>query len=72
MNSIPMEKIQFLWESGQVDQLMELIVSETDLTYDETKRVVLFFEKYDKRHYDEKSIMTKNIMIKTQLLQNHM
>jgi len=54
MDAIPMEKIQSLWESGQIDRLLELIVSETDLTYDEAKRVVSFFEKYDNRHYDDK------------------
>lgn len=54
MDTIPMEKIQSLWESGQIDRLLELIVSETDLTYDEAKRVVSFFAKYDNQNYDEK------------------
>ena len=54
MDAIPMEKIQHLWESGQVDELLELIVSETDLSYEEAKRVIAFHEKYKDRH-DEKS-----------------
>ena len=53
MDTIPMEKIQSLWESGQIDRLIELIVSETDLSYDEAKRVVIFFEKYDDRDYEK-------------------
>lgn len=61
MDSIPMEKIQSLWESGQIDRLLELIVSETDLTYDEAKRVVSFFEKYDNRHYDKKPYYDANL-----------
>ncbi|MFB5612614.1 MAG: hypothetical protein ACE5R5_08555 [Nitrosarchaeum sp.] len=66
MDSIPMEKIQSLWESGQTDTLLKLIVSETDLTYDEAKRVILFFEKYDdrrnteKKYYDEKKYLVQN------------
>ena len=49
-----MEKVQHFWESGQVDELLELIVSETDLSYEEAKRVIAFHEKYKDRH-DEKS-----------------
>ncbi|MDX1596537.1 MAG: hypothetical protein R3327_06305 [Nitrosopumilaceae archaeon] len=52
MTTIPMEKIQSLWESGQFDELINLIVSETNLNYDEAKRVVMFFEKYDTRNAD--------------------
>ena len=52
MESIPMEKIQHLWESGQLDTLLEIIVSETSLSYDEAKRVIMFFEKYDTRNAD--------------------
>ena len=54
MDVIPMEKVQHFWESGQVDELLELIVSETDLSYEEAKRVIAFHEKYKDRH-DEKS-----------------
>jgi len=54
MDVIPMEKIQRLWESGQIDELLEMIVSETDLSYEEAKRVIAFHEKYKDRH-DEKS-----------------
>lgn len=53
MRIIPMEKIQGLWESGEIDQIIELITSETDLSHDEAKRVVAFFEKYEDREYDE-------------------
>ena len=58
MNSIPMEKIRILWESGKIDELVNLIVSETNLSYDDAKRVVSFFEKYEHDshnddHYDE-------------------
>ncbi len=49
MESIPMEKIQRLWEAGQIEELVEVIVAETDLSYEEAKRVVYFFEKYDNR-----------------------
>ena len=48
-----MEKIQRLWEDGEIDQLVELIVSETDLSNEEAKRVIEFFEKYEDREYDE-------------------
>ena len=54
MDVIPMEKVQHFWESGQVDELLEWIVSETDLSYEEAKRVIAFHEKYKDRH-DEKS-----------------
>ncbi len=54
MEIIPMEKIERLWEAGEIEQLAELIVSETDLTYEQAKRVIAFFEKYDNRdHYDD-------------------
>ena len=53
MEMIPMEKIERLWEAGEIEQLAELIVSETDLTYDQAKRVIVFFEKYDDRDYDD-------------------
>ncbi|KAF6245577.1 hypothetical protein [Nitrosopumilus sp. b2] len=49
MEMIPPEKIQRLWEAGEIEQLVELIVSETDLSYEQAKRVVAFFEKYDNR-----------------------
>ncbi|MHA7734665.1 OmpH/Skp family outer membrane protein [Nitrosopumilus sp. S6] len=49
MEMIPPEKIQRLWEAGEIEQLVELIVSETDLSYEQAKRVVVFFEKYDNR-----------------------
>lgn len=52
MDVIPMEKIQRLWEAGQINEVMELIVSETDLSYEEAKRVVIFFEKYDNQKSD--------------------
>lgn len=52
MEIIPMEKIQRLWESGEIEQLVELIVSETDLTYDQAKRVVAFFDRYDDRDHN--------------------
>ena len=51
MEIIPMEKIQRLWEAGQIEELVELIVSETDLSHEEAKHVVSFFEKYDDRDY---------------------
>ena len=53
-----MEKIQHLWEAGEIDELIELIVSETDLSHEEVKRVIAFHEKYDDMHddrYDERS-----------------
>ena len=53
MELVPMEKIQRLWEVGEIDQLVELIVSETDLSYEEAKRVVVFFEKYEDKERDE-------------------
>lgn len=53
MDAIPMEKIQSLWESEQIDELVELIVSETDLSHEDAKRVVLFFERYDDRDHDK-------------------
>ncbi|KFM22092.1 hypothetical protein AAA799B03_00340 [Marine Group I thaumarchaeote SCGC AAA799-B03] len=49
MEVVPPEKIQKLWEAGEIEQLIELIVSETDFTYDQVKRIVMFFEKYDNR-----------------------
>ena len=52
MDVIPMEKIQSLWESGQIDRLIELITSETDLSYEEAKHVVMFFEKYGDKEHD--------------------
>ncbi len=42
-----MEKIQSLWMAGEIDVLLNLIVLETDLTYEEAKRVLMFFEKYE-------------------------
>ena len=42
-----MEKIERLWMAGEIDVLLDLIVSETDLTYEEAKRVLTFFEKYE-------------------------
>lgn len=53
MEIIPMDKIQRLWEAGQLDEIVELIVSETDLTYEEAKRVVMFFEKYENQKPDD-------------------
>jgi hypothetical protein len=53
MEIIPMEKIQRLWEAGQLEEIIELIVSETDLTYEEAKRVVMFFEKYESQKPDD-------------------
>lgn len=54
MEMISMEKIERLWEAGEIEQLAELIVSETDLTYEEAKRVIAFFERYDDRdQYDD-------------------
>ena len=54
MEMIPMEKIERLWEAGEIEQLAELIVSETDLTYEQAKQVIAFFERYDDRdHYDD-------------------
>lgn len=53
MELVSMEKIQRLWEAGEIDQLVELIVSETDLSYEEAKRVVVFFEKYEDGTHDE-------------------
>lgn len=52
MDAIPMEKIERLWMAGEIDVLLDLIISETDLTHDEAKRVLTFFEKYegDKKH----------------------
>ena len=52
MDIIPMDKIQRLWEAGQLDAVIELIVSETDLSYEEAKRVVTFFEKYESQKPD--------------------
>lgn len=56
LDSIPMEKIQRLWESGDIDSLMRLIVSETELTEEEAKKVIMFFEKYDNRDYENHDI----------------
>ena len=54
MELVSMEKIQRLWEAGEIDQLVELIVSETDLNHEEAKRVVVFFEKYERMiNYDD-------------------
>ena len=53
MEIIPMEKIQRLWEAGQLEEIVELIVSETDLSYEEAKRVVMFFEKYENQKHDD-------------------
>ena len=47
MDVIPMDKIERLWMAGEIDVLLDLIVSETDLTYEEAKRVLTFFEKYE-------------------------
>ena len=47
MDAIPMDKIERLWMAGEIDVLLDLIVSETDLTYEEAKRVLTFFEKYE-------------------------
>ena len=47
MELVSMEKIQRFWEAGEIDQLVELIVSETDLSHEEAERVVVFFEKYE-------------------------
>jgi len=55
MDAIPMDKIERLWMAGEIDVLLDLIVSETDLTYEEAKRVLTFFEKYEgdrDDHYD--------------------
>ncbi|MBL7002048.1 MAG: hypothetical protein ISR80_04760 [Nitrosopumilus sp.] len=60
MDIIPMEKIQRLWESPQHDALVELIVAETNLTIEEAKKVIAFFERverqddYQKEEYYEK------------------
>ncbi|MHA7647181.1 hypothetical protein [Nitrosopumilus sp. S4] len=56
LDSIPMEKIQRLWESGDIESLIRLIVSETDLTEEEAKKVIMFFEKYDNKDYENHSI----------------
>ncbi|KER06339.1 hypothetical protein AAA799E16_00851 [Marine Group I thaumarchaeote SCGC AAA799-E16] len=53
MEKISMEKIERLWGAGEIEQLAELIVSETDLTYEQAKRVIAFFEKYDDRDYED-------------------
>jgi len=51
MDTIPMDKIERLWMAGEIDVLLDLIVSETDLTYEEAKRVLAFYEKYDDKDY---------------------
>ena len=53
MEIIPMDKIQRLWEAGQLEEIVELIVSETDLSYEEAKRVVSFFERYENQKPDD-------------------
>ena len=55
MDVIPMDKIEHLWEAGQIDELVELIVSETGMSAEDAKRVISFFEKYEKDYddYDE-------------------
>ena len=53
MELVPMEKLQRLWEAGEIEQVIELIVSETDLSHEEAKRVVAFFEKYEDKEHDE-------------------
>ena len=53
LDSIPMEKIQRLWEAGEMDSLLRLIVSETDLTEEEAKKVISFFERYDDKDYHD-------------------
>ena len=45
MDTIPMDKIEYLWEAGQIDELVELIVSETGMNTEDAKRVISFFEK---------------------------
>ncbi|AFS82438.1 hypothetical protein [Candidatus Nitrosopumilus sediminis] len=47
MENIPMEEIQGLWMAGDIDVLLNLIISKTDLTSEEAKRVLMFFEKYE-------------------------
>ena len=37
MDAIPMEKIEHLWEEGQIDELVELIVSETGMSTEDAK-----------------------------------
>ena len=69
MDVIPMEKIQRLWESGQIDELLEMIVSETDLSYEEAKRVIAFHEKYKDRH--DENQMSMNVTIQTTDMMNH-
>jgi len=51
MDAIPMGQIQSLWESGQNDALVELIVSETDLTIEQANQVLAFFERVENEGY---------------------
>ena len=48
-----MEKIQKLWMSPQHDALVDLIVSETDLTVEQAKKVIAFFERVEEAERDD-------------------
>jgi len=60
MDAIPMDKIQRLWESGQHEVLVELIVSETDLTVEQAKKVLTFFDRVEQKDYEEHDYYEKD------------
>ena len=57
--NISMEEIDSFWMRGDIGGLTQLILSKTDLTEEEVKRVIAFFQKYDDhekhdyREYDD-------------------
>jgi hypothetical protein len=50
--NVSMDEIQSFWMRGDFEGLRDLIMSKTDLTEDEVKRVFAFFQKYEGDHRD--------------------
>jgi len=50
--NVSMDEIQSFWMRGDFEELRDLIMSKTDLTEDEVKRVFEFFQKYEGDHRD--------------------